>query len=143
LEVVAEFHLGELVNRFQHGSLTMQLMDGDAAPLPTLLYGTVNGVIGVIATIPEEVRARARTWVEGGGELVWLGRRGWFCIRDCHRRELPCACACRSGGVAVCLCVPAFQLCARATASGAAVRPCCATPQAPARRCRPLRAGYD
>lgn len=64
LEVCAEFHLGEHVNRFRQGSLTMQLTDGESAPLPTLLFGTVDGVIGVIATIPEEVRARSqcRAW---------------------------------------------------------------------------------
>eukprot|EP00306_Pavlova_sp_CCMP459_P011989 CAMPEP_0185189296 /NCGR_PEP_ID=MMETSP1140-20130426/5945_1 /TAXON_ID=298111 /ORGANISM="Pavlova sp., Strain CCMP459" /LENGTH=776 /DNA_ID=CAMNT_0027755847 /DNA_START=12 /DNA_END=2342 /DNA_ORIENTATION=- len=55
LDVVGEFHLGEHVNRFRRGSLTMQVTDTDVAPMPTLLFGTVNGVIGVIAQLPEEL----------------------------------------------------------------------------------------
>jgi DNA damage-binding protein 1 len=58
LEVCGEYHLGEFVNRFRRGALTMQLADADSPPLPTLLFGTVNGVIGVIATLPVEVSAR-------------------------------------------------------------------------------------
>lgn len=54
LEVVGEFHLGEFVNRFRPGSLTMHQQDSDTPAIPTLLYGTVNGVIGVIASLPQE-----------------------------------------------------------------------------------------
>jgi len=54
LEVVGEFHLGEFVNRFRHGSLAMHVTESGAAPLPTLLFATVNGVLGVIATLPAE-----------------------------------------------------------------------------------------
>ncbi|KAI3937749.1 hypothetical protein MKW92_004607 [Papaver armeniacum] len=43
LESVGEYHLGESVNRFRHGSL-----------IPTVIFGTVNGVIGVIASLPQE-----------------------------------------------------------------------------------------
>jgi DNA damage-binding protein 1 len=58
LEVVGEYHLGEFVNCFRHGSLVMRLpdSDGDNAShiIPTVIFGTVNGVIGVIASLPQE-----------------------------------------------------------------------------------------
>ncbi|DBA79836.1 TPA: hypothetical protein ACH3X2_007673 [Trebouxia sp. C0005] len=54
LEVVGEYHLGDMVNRFQHGSLVMQLPDNETAQIPTLLFGTILGIIGVIASIPRE-----------------------------------------------------------------------------------------
>ena len=54
LEVVGEFHLGEFVNRFRRGSLAMHVAEAGSAPLPTLLYGTVNGVIGLIASLPPD-----------------------------------------------------------------------------------------
>ncbi|KAF9588985.1 hypothetical protein IFM89_017664 [Coptis chinensis] len=54
LEVVGEYHLGEFINRFRHGSLVMRLPDSDVGQIPTVIYGTVNGVIGVIASLPHE-----------------------------------------------------------------------------------------
>ncbi|KAJ7544909.1 hypothetical protein O6H91_09G098400 [Diphasiastrum complanatum] len=54
LEVVGEYHLGEFVNRFRHGSLVMCLPDSEASQIPTVIFGTVNGVIGVIASLPHE-----------------------------------------------------------------------------------------
>ncbi|KAJ8627269.1 hypothetical protein MRB53_020576 [Persea americana] len=54
LEVVGEYHLGEFVNRFQHGSLVMRLPDSDVGQIPTVIFGTVNGVIGVIASLSHE-----------------------------------------------------------------------------------------
>ena len=53
-QVVGEFGLGEFVNRFQRGSLVMKLPDTEAARIPTVLFGTVNGAIGVIASLPKE-----------------------------------------------------------------------------------------
>ena len=49
---MGEYHLGDFVNRFRSGSLVMKLADSETARLPTLLYGTINGVIGVIASLP-------------------------------------------------------------------------------------------
>ncbi|CAE6137644.1 unnamed protein product [Arabidopsis arenosa] len=54
LEVVGEYHLGEFVNRFRHGSLVMRLPDSEIGQIPTVIFGTVNGVIGVIASLPQE-----------------------------------------------------------------------------------------
>lgn len=53
LEVVGEYHTGEFINRFRRGSLVMKLPDSEVATFPTLLYGTVDGSIGVMATIPQ------------------------------------------------------------------------------------------
>mmetsp|Transcript_40860 Transcript_40860/g.132369 ORF Transcript_40860/g.132369 Transcript_40860/m.132369 type:complete len:202 (+) Transcript_40860:999-1604(+) len=58
LEVVGEFHLGEFVNRFRRGSLTMQMREAGEEPLPTMLYGSVNGVVGVVASLPQELYMR-------------------------------------------------------------------------------------
>lgn len=54
MQVVGEYHLGDMVNRFQHGSLVMQMPDNETAQIPTLLFGTILGIIGVIASIPRE-----------------------------------------------------------------------------------------
>jgi len=54
LEVVGEYHLGLFVNRIRHGSLGMRLPESEAARIPTLIYGTVEGVIGVLASLPQD-----------------------------------------------------------------------------------------
>ncbi|VVB12240.1 unnamed protein product [Arabis nemorensis] len=54
MEVVGEYHLGEFVNRFRHGSLVMRMPDSETGQIPTLIFGTVNGVIGVMASLPQE-----------------------------------------------------------------------------------------
>eukprot|EP00033_Pygsuia_biforma_P001101 GCRY01001253.1.p1 GENE.GCRY01001253.1~~GCRY01001253.1.p1 ORF type:complete len:1121 (+),score=337.54 GCRY01001253.1:198-3560(+) len=75
LDLVGSYHLGEFVNRFRHGSLVMQSADG-AARVPCVLYGTINGVIGVIASLPkndylflEKVQQRMSKVVFGVGGL--------------------------------------------------------------------------
>lgn len=54
LEVVGEYHLGEFVNRFRHGSLVMRLLDSEAGNIPTVIFGTVNGVIGIVASLTHD-----------------------------------------------------------------------------------------
>jgi DNA damage-binding protein 1 len=54
LQIIGRFHLGEFVNRFLPGSLVMKLPDSDLSKVPTVLFGTINGVIGVIASLPEK-----------------------------------------------------------------------------------------
>mmetsp|Transcript_63382 Transcript_63382/g.200458 ORF Transcript_63382/g.200458 Transcript_63382/m.200458 type:complete len:1099 (-) Transcript_63382:192-3488(-) len=54
LEVVGEYHLGEFVNCIRSGSLVMRLPDSEASAIPTYIFGTVNGVIGVVASLPQE-----------------------------------------------------------------------------------------
>ncbi|KAJ0589426.1 DNA damage-binding protein 1 [Helianthus annuus] len=76
LEVVGEYHLGEFVNRFRHGSLVMRLPDSDVGQIPTIIFGTVNGVIGVIASLPqdqyifmEKLQSNLRKVIKGVGGL--------------------------------------------------------------------------
>lgn len=76
LEVVGEYHLGEFVNRFRHGSLVMRLPDSDVGQIPTVIFGTVNGVIGVIASLPheqylflEKLQTNLRKVIKGVGGL--------------------------------------------------------------------------
>ncbi|TKY60195.1 DNA damage-binding protein 1a [Spatholobus suberectus] len=54
LEVVGVYHLGELGNRFRIGSFFMRSPDSDVVQIPTVIFGTSNGVIGVIASLPHE-----------------------------------------------------------------------------------------
>ena len=42
------------MNKFRHGCLVMKLPDSDAAKIPTVLFGTINGTIGVLASLPQE-----------------------------------------------------------------------------------------
>ncbi|XP_016557038.2 DNA damage-binding protein 1 isoform X3 [Capsicum annuum] len=76
LEVVGEYHLSEFVNRFRHGSLVMRLPDSDVGQIPTVIFGTVNGVIGVIASLPhdqylflEKLQSNLRKVIKGVGGL--------------------------------------------------------------------------
>ncbi|XP_022727310.1 DNA damage-binding protein 1a isoform X2 [Durio zibethinus] len=76
LEVVGEYHLGEFVNRFRHGSLVMRLPDSDVGQIPTVIFGTVNGVIGVIASLSyeqyaflEKLQSNLRKVIKGVGGL--------------------------------------------------------------------------
>ncbi|XP_056168416.1 DNA damage-binding protein 1a-like [Syzygium oleosum] len=43
LEWIGEYHLGEFVNRFRHGSLVMRLPDSDVGQIPTVIFGTALG----------------------------------------------------------------------------------------------------
>ena len=54
LEVVGEYHLGEFVNRFRWGSLSMHVVESGVSQRSQLLYGTVNGVLGVVASLPAD-----------------------------------------------------------------------------------------
>ncbi|OAY47208.1 DNA damage-binding protein 1 [Manihot esculenta] len=76
LEVVGEYHLGEFVNRFRHGSLVMRMPDSEVGQIPTIIFGTVNGVIGVIASLPheqymflEKLQTNLRKVIKGVGGL--------------------------------------------------------------------------
>jgi len=52
LQIVGRFHNGEMINKIRKGSLVMRL--GDAGQISTYLFGTVNGMIGVIAQLTQE-----------------------------------------------------------------------------------------
>lgn len=49
LEVEGEYHLGDIVNRFRHGSLALPALGSEGSNIATVLFGTINGLIGVIA----------------------------------------------------------------------------------------------
>ncbi|KAF6200141.1 hypothetical protein GE061_006442 [Apolygus lucorum] len=56
MQEVAQFHLGDLVNVFRHGSLVMQhLGESTTQTFGSILYGTVGGAIGVITQISHEL----------------------------------------------------------------------------------------
>jgi len=55
LQEIALFHLGEFVNVFRHGSLVMQnLGESTMATQGSVLFGTVNGTVGLITQFPPE-----------------------------------------------------------------------------------------
>jgi hypothetical protein len=43
---------GEMINRFRRGSLVMRLPDSELSGVSTLLYGSVDGSIGLLASLP-------------------------------------------------------------------------------------------
>ncbi|CAM0140049.1 unnamed protein product [Umbelopsis sp. WA50703] len=47
LELLGEWHLGEYVNRFRHGSLVMSHSESPTTP-QSILFGTINGVLGAM-----------------------------------------------------------------------------------------------
>lgn len=52
---VAQFHLGDMVNVFRHGSLVMQNVGEKTTPTQgCILYGTVSGAIGLVTQIPPD-----------------------------------------------------------------------------------------
>jgi DNA damage-binding protein 1 len=77
LEVIGEYHVGEFINTFKHGSLTRKVSDGDSVDkYPTVLFGSINGMVGVLAQLPKEqyqlltkVQAALAKVVKGVGDL--------------------------------------------------------------------------
>lgn len=55
LERVGQFHLGQRVNKIEHGSLVMQMAEQDGPALNTLVFGTTDGMLGVIAQLKPDV----------------------------------------------------------------------------------------
>lgn len=84
LGIAGEFHLGEHVNRFRHGSLVMRLPDSELSAVPTVIFGTIDGVLGVLASLPAEqhalltrVQEAMCETVRGVGGLAWAGWRSF------------------------------------------------------------------
>ncbi|XP_070551484.1 DNA damage-binding protein 1-like [Ptychodera flava] len=56
LQEVGLFHVGEFINVFRHGSLVMQHPGESSTPTQgSVLYGTVNGSIGLVTQFSEEL----------------------------------------------------------------------------------------
>ncbi|KAF6263102.1 mono-functional DNA-alkylating methyl methanesulfonate N-term-domain-containing protein, partial [Scenedesmus sp. NREL 46B-D3] len=70
LEVVGRFHCGEFVNRLRPGSLVMRLPDSELGCIPSLLYGGVNGSVGLVASLPREWYDMLATLQEGLKKVV-------------------------------------------------------------------------
>jgi hypothetical protein len=51
LETVGEYHVGELINKFKRGNLLGKNSDTSTIVNPSILYGTVDGTIGVISQL--------------------------------------------------------------------------------------------
>lgn len=57
LQETGQFHLGEFVNIFRHGSLVMQHPGETSSPTvqgSSVLFGTIHGAIGLVAQLPAE-----------------------------------------------------------------------------------------
>lgn len=54
LEVVGKYYLGDFINGIHHGSLDNPMLGSDISQIPTLIFGTVNGAIGVVASLPQK-----------------------------------------------------------------------------------------
>ncbi|KAF9103191.1 DNA damage-binding protein 1a [Mortierella sp. AM989] len=54
LQWLGGWHMGDQINRFKHGSLVMANQENDAPAIPKLLFATVSGAIGVVATLTPE-----------------------------------------------------------------------------------------
>lgn len=53
MQEVGQFHLGDMVNIFRHGSLVMQNLGESSTPTQgCVLFGTVSGAIGLVTQIP-------------------------------------------------------------------------------------------
>lgn len=53
MQEVGQFHLGDMVNVFRHGSLVMQNLGESSTPTQgCVLFGTVSGAIGLVTQIP-------------------------------------------------------------------------------------------
>lgn len=53
LQEVGQFHLGEFVNVFRHGSLVMQHPGETSSPTQgSVLFGTIHGAIGLVTQLP-------------------------------------------------------------------------------------------
>lgn len=53
MQEVGQFHLGDMVNVFRHGSLVMQHLGESSTPTQgCVLFGTVGGAIGLVTQIP-------------------------------------------------------------------------------------------
>lgn len=55
LDKVGHFHLSSFVNKFRRGSFRMKLPDSIIANIPTVLFCTIDGMIGVVASIPGSI----------------------------------------------------------------------------------------
>lgn len=91
LQTVGCFHVGEFINAMRHGSLVMRLPDSELAGIPTLLFGGVEGGIGVVASLPGELYALLEKLQAAVAKVVGgvggLDHATWRAFRDERRAE--------------------------------------------------------
>lgn len=86
LNEVGQFHLGEMVNVFRHGSLVMQHLGESTTPTHgSVLFGTVHGAIGLVSQLPadfykflEEVQTKLTKVIKSVGKIDHASWRA-FC----------------------------------------------------------------
>ncbi|KAL4312232.1 hypothetical protein GQ457_01G007480 [Hibiscus cannabinus] len=78
--VLSKCHLGELVSCFHHGFLSL-----DSVQIPRVVFGTVNGAIGIVASLPreqfiflEKLQSSLREVIKSVGGLSHEGWRDSF-----------------------------------------------------------------
>lgn len=49
--------MAESINKFMHGSLVMRATDSELGNVPTVLFGSVGGMLGIIASLPQTLFA--------------------------------------------------------------------------------------
>ncbi|KAK9680788.1 CPSF A subunit region [Popillia japonica] len=55
MQEVGQFHVGDMINVFRHGSLVMQNLGETSTPTSgCVLFGTVGGAIGLVTQIPAD-----------------------------------------------------------------------------------------
>uniref|UniRef100_A0A0D9V2C3 DNA damage-binding protein 1 n=1 Tax=Leersia perrieri TaxID=77586 RepID=A0A0D9V2C3_9ORYZ len=54
LLIIGQYHLGDFVNRFHHGSIVMYDPGSEIGQIPTIIFGTASGAIGVVASLPQD-----------------------------------------------------------------------------------------
>ncbi|KAK1256749.1 DNA damage-binding protein 1a [Acorus gramineus] len=94
LKTVGEYHLGEFVNCFHHGSLVMRLPGSELEKVPTIIFGTVNGAIGIIASLPsdlyiflEQLQASMVKAIGGVGGLSYDEWRSFYSKKRAYRMK--------------------------------------------------------
>uniref|UniRef100_A0A4W3IFP2 DNA damage-binding protein 1 n=1 Tax=Callorhinchus milii TaxID=7868 RepID=A0A4W3IFP2_CALMI len=95
LQEVGLFHLGEFVNVFCHGSLVMQNLGETSTPtLGSVLFGTVNGMIGLVTSLSEswynfllDVQNRLNKVIKSVGKIEHLVWRGWRSFHSERKTE--------------------------------------------------------
>lgn len=56
MQDIGQYHLGDMVNVFRHGSLVMEhAVDASNPTLSGILFGTVNGALGLVAQLPQHL----------------------------------------------------------------------------------------
>ncbi|GLV40180.1 piccolo [Carabus blaptoides fortunei] len=77
MQEVGQFHVGDMINVFRHGSLVMQNLGETSTPTSgCVLFGTVSGAIGVVTQIPStfydflhELQNRLTTTIKSVGKI--------------------------------------------------------------------------